>query len=179
MFARAFIPMATAATAVLIGACGSSSTSSLSAGGVASSSAPAGQPQPSGSSASPAAASGGTTVASTTTSLGTFLVDSNGMTVYLFEADTSSQSACTDRCASAWPPLTTSGPPVAGAGVMGSLLGTSARSDGKTQVTYKGHPLYGFIGDKKPGDVNGEGKSAFGAEWYVVNASTGDKIDNG
>lgn len=98
------------------------------------------------------------------------------MTLYLFEKDTTSQSQCTGQCAGAWPPLLTTGAPSAGNGVMASLLGTTTRSDGKTQVTYKGHPLYGFIADKKPGDVNGEGKNAFGAAWYVVNAATGDKI---
>jgi predicted lipoprotein with Yx(FWY)xxD motif len=100
------------------------------------------------------------------------------MTLYLFEADTTSQSTCGTQCASAWPPLLTTGTPVAGSGVMGSLLGTTTRSDGKVQVTYKGHPLYGFIADKKAGDVNGEGKTAFGANWYVVAAASGDKIDN-
>ena len=111
-----------------------------------------------------------------TTSLGTFLVDANGKTLYLFEADTTSQSTCNGQCAGAWPPLLTSGAPVAGNGVNAGLLGTTARSDGTMQVTYKGHPLYGFVVDKAAGDTKGEGVLAFGAKWYVVGPS-GDKID--
>jgi predicted lipoprotein with Yx(FWY)xxD motif len=52
-----------------------------------------------------------------------------------------------------------------------SLLGTSKRDDGKTQVTYGGHPLYLYIGDVKAGDMNGQGVSAFGARWYAVTPS--------
>ena len=57
-----------------------------------------------------------------------------------------------------------------------SLLGTTKRSDGTTQVTYNKHPLYRFVQDKKPGDVTGEGSKAFGAEWYVV-GTNGKKIE--
>jgi predicted lipoprotein with Yx(FWY)xxD motif len=57
------------------------------------------------------------------------------------------------------------------------LLGTTKRSDGKRQVTYKGHPLYYFIQDKKAGDTKGQGLNAFGAKWYVVGTS-GKKIDS-
>jgi len=59
--------------------------------------------------------------------------------------------------------------------VNAALLGSTTRRDGKTEVTYAGHPLYYFISDKKPGDVTGQGINAFGAPWYVVSAS-GTKI---
>ena len=57
------------------------------------------------------------------------------------------------------------------------MLGTSPRSDGTTQVTYAGHPLYLFVGDKAAGNTTGEGVNAFGGEWYVVSPS-GDKIES-
>jgi predicted lipoprotein with Yx(FWY)xxD motif len=60
--------------------------------------------------------------------------------------------------------------------VSASLLGTTTRTDGKTEVTYHGHPLYYFKGDSKPGDTNGENVDAFGAEWYVLSPA-GDKVE--
>jgi len=107
---------------------------------------------------------------------GQILVDGNGKTLYLFEADTSTQSTCSGGCAQAWPPVTTNGAPKAAGGASASLLGTTARSDGTTQVTFGGHPLYSFTGDTKPGDTNGEGSTAFGAGWDVL-TPTGEKIE--
>jgi predicted lipoprotein with Yx(FWY)xxD motif len=101
-------------------------------------------------------------------SLGNILVDSQGRTLYLFQADSGTKSACTGACATAWPPLRVSGKPVAGSGIAASKLGTSARSDGKPQVTYNGHPLYRFANDQNPGDANGQGVNAFGGLWYVL-----------
>jgi predicted lipoprotein with Yx(FWY)xxD motif len=100
--------------------------------------------------------------------LGKILVDSRGRTLYLFKKDSRTKSACSGACASAWPPLRTSGKPTAGSGAKASLLGTIKRSDGKPQVTYHGHPLYTFVMDKKSGETNGEGLNAFGALWFVV-----------
>src|SRR5262249_50834369 len=65
----------------------------------------------------------------------------------------------------------TSGKPRAVGGVKASLLGTSRRADGRTQVTYKGHPLYTFIMDKKRGDTKGEGLTGFGGRWDPVSVS--------
>ena len=56
----------------------------------------------------------------------------------------------------------------AGSGLTASKLGTITRSGGKHQVTYNGHPLYLYVGDKKPGDVTGQGVTAFGAAWFVL-----------
>ena len=108
-------------------------------------------------------------------SLGAILVDSKARTVYLFEKDTGPKSTCSGACATEWPPVTTSGKPSAGSGVTASMLGTTTRSDGKTQVTYNGHPLYLFEADQKPGDATGQNVDAFGAKWYVLSA-TGDKV---
>jgi predicted lipoprotein with Yx(FWY)xxD motif len=96
------------------------------------------------------------------------LVDGLGRTLYLFEADTGSTSTCSDACAGAWPPLTTDGEPLAAGAVSSGMLGTTQRSDSSTQVTYGGHPLYRYGGDSAPGDMNGAGSDAFGAEWYPV-----------
>ncbi|MBX5468805.1 MAG: hypothetical protein IRZ21_02790 [Thermoleophilaceae bacterium] len=121
---------------------------------------------------------GGTTSGAATVNLrngasGTFLVDSKGMTLYLFQKDTGSSSTCSGACAAAWPPFKTSGKPKAGAGVQASLLGTTKRSDGSTEVTYNGHPLYYYAGDAAPGDTTGQGLNQFGALWYVLNAKGG------
>jgi predicted lipoprotein with Yx(FWY)xxD motif len=103
--------------------------------------------------------------------LGTVLVDSQGRTLYLFQKDSSGKSACLGACATAWPPLRASGKPTVGSGLNASLVGTTARSDGKPQVTYNGHPLYTFAGDQSAGQVTGQGSTAFGGSWFVLNTS--------
>jgi predicted lipoprotein with Yx(FWY)xxD motif len=111
------------------------------------------------------------------TALGTILVDSKGRTIYLFEKDKTKKSTCSGACATNWPPVTTSGSPKASGGVNARKLGTTKRSDGSTQVTYNGHPLYLFVADQnKPGSTKGEGVDAFGAEWYVL-GTNGKKIE--
>lgn len=102
------------------------------------------------------------------TRLGKILVDSRGRTLYLFKLDTRGKSRCSGSCATNWPPLLVTGRPVAGSGVKSSKLGTTRRSNGKTQVVYNGHPLYRFIADRAPGNTTGEGLTAFGARWFVV-----------
>ena len=106
----------------------------------------------------------------------TILVAGNGMTLYMFTADTSGMSLCTNdpqyHCSKAWPPLLTTGTPRAGAGAKASLLGTTKRSDGGVQVTYRHHPLYFFRGgqglgkgDVKPGQVRGQAAVDL---WWVL-----------
>ncbi len=106
--------------------------------------------------------------------LGSFLMDDKGMTLYLFTKDTHNTSVCYDKCATAWPPLLTTGAPVAGDGVDASKLGTTSRTDGTTQVTYNGWPLYYYAKDKAPGDVVGQD---VGGVWYVVSAA-GEKVES-
>lgn len=96
--------------------------------------------------------------------LGQFLVDAKGMTLYLFTKDTNGESVCYDQCATAWPPLLTTGTPVAGPGVTGTL-GVTTRKDGTQQVTYNGMPLYYYITDMQPGDTTGQD---VGGVWFVV-----------
>jgi predicted lipoprotein with Yx(FWY)xxD motif len=111
------------------------------------------------------------TVGVANSSLGSVLVDSAGRTLYLFKADVGKTSACAGGCATAWPPLLVTGIPTAGTGLTASKLATITRPGGSRQVTYNGHPLYLFIKDKKPGDVNGQGVTAFGAAWYALSPS--------
>jgi predicted lipoprotein with Yx(FWY)xxD motif len=109
------------------------------------------------------------------TKLGKVLADGRGHTLYLFGKDKSSKSACSGACAQAWPPLTTTAKPKAGAGVSASKLGTTTRSGGVKQVTYNGHPLYGFIKDTGPRQTHGQGIVAFGGKWSAV-SSTGRAV---
>jgi predicted lipoprotein with Yx(FWY)xxD motif len=123
-----------------------------------------------------AATRSGAVVTVEKTKLGKVVANSKGHTLYMFRKDKAHKSACYGTCAKFWPPLVTTGKPVAGPGVKASLLSTSKRTDGKLQVTYKGYPLYTFLEDKKPGDTKGEGSKAFGAGWYAL-TPTGVVID--
>ena len=117
------------------------------------------------------AASSAPTVRVANSSLGRILVDAHGRTVYLFKKDKGTKSTCNGACAQAWPPVTVSGKPAAGTGANASLIGTTKRSVGKTQVTYHGHPLYRFQGDQTRGATKGQGLVAFGGGWFVVSPS--------
>jgi predicted lipoprotein with Yx(FWY)xxD motif len=119
-----------------------------------------------------AVSSSGSLVTLHKTSLGKVLATSSGMTLYLYTPDPKGKSVCNAGCDTTWPPLTTKGKPHAGMGLKQSLLGTTRRSNGKLQVTYKGHPLYRFTGDAKAGQDKGEG---YGGIWFVVSAA-GKKI---
>ncbi len=103
--------------------------------------------------------------------LGKILVDSQGRSLYLFQRDMGTTSECAGACAAAWPPLRATGKPVAGTGVSASKIGTTARSDGKPQVTYNGHPLYLYSADQQPGDTNGQGLNVFGGGWFALSAA--------
>jgi predicted lipoprotein with Yx(FWY)xxD motif len=99
---------------------------------------------------------------------GTYLVGPSGRALYLWVADSGGKSNCSSACASAWPPLTTTGTPTASGGAQASDLGTISRSDGTKQVTYMGHPLYYFVGDPSAGSTTGQGNNGFGAKWWLV-----------
>jgi predicted lipoprotein with Yx(FWY)xxD motif len=108
------------------------------------------------------------TVGVANSSLGSILVNSDGHTLYLFKADSGTNSACAGACATAWPPVLATSNPTAGTGLTASKLGTITRSDGNRQVTYNGHPLYRFVKDTKAGQTNGQGVTAFGASWFAL-----------
>jgi predicted lipoprotein with Yx(FWY)xxD motif len=101
--------------------------------------------------------------------LGSVLADPAGRTLYRFTRDTSGESTCYNACAAAWPPLLVDAAPAAPADLPGTLS-TTARTDGATQVTYNGQPLYYYAGDANPGDVKGQG---VGGVWFVVAPDAG------
>ncbi len=153
----------TEATSSPAAAATSASTETPAASGTSPAGAPSVTPGASGG------ATGGTTLTGLAVAqnakLGPIVTDSNGRTLYAFTNDTSSTSTCTGSCAQTWPPALASGTPQGGSGVTASMIGTSARSDGGTQVTYNGHPLYYFSGDSAPGDTNGQGVAG---KWFTV-----------
>ena len=101
---------------------------------------------------------------------GQVLADAHHRVVYMFASDHGGKSACYGACAAAWPPLLTRGAPHVGSGLNGRLLGTLKRSDGSVQITYAGHPLYYFSGDKGT-EIRCQHVKLNGGYWYVVRAS--------
>jgi predicted lipoprotein with Yx(FWY)xxD motif len=138
-----------------------------------------GQPRPTpsseapssrGSPSSPSAttvAPGGTTITTGDSDHGPMLFNADGQAIYIWEVETSARPECYGDCASAWPPVLTRGQPLATGGVMPSLLGTTRRTDGTTQVTYAGHPLY-YYAHEGPNEVKCHNVSTHGGLWWVV-----------
>jgi predicted lipoprotein with Yx(FWY)xxD motif len=129
----------------------------------------------SGTSSTAAHASGASTTSAAATAIGlktakvggtTVLTNGKGFTVYSFAPDTSTKSNCNGACAKAWPPVK----PTTISAVK-APFSTIKRSDGSTQVTFQGHPLYTFVGDKSPGQAKGNGVNAFGGLWHVAPTS--------
>jgi predicted lipoprotein with Yx(FWY)xxD motif len=162
------VALPTAALALALAACGSSKTTSAASPSTTTRYAPPATSTP-GSSSAAAGATGAVTLTSAmSSSLGTtVVVGPDGHTLYTRTDDTSTTTHCTGSCTQIWPPLLTSGTPVAGSGINASLLGTLERPGGGTQVTYDGHPLYYFASDRSPGQAGGEG---VGHIWYAVSA---------
>lgn len=104
--------------------------------------------------------------------LGQYLVNGKGMTLYIFTKDTANQSNCTGDCLVAWPPLLTQGNPILGPGADDSKIGSTLLADGTRIVTYNQRPLYYYYQDTQPGDILGQG---VGNVWYVIDAD-GDII---
>ena len=135
-------------------------------------------------------ASGATVITTEHTKFGTVLVTGTGESLYTFSGDnfpfapTGLQLDCTSLnvaasgapCTTAWPPLTATSV-VAKGGVLRHELGTVTRN-GVTQVTYFGQPLYGFVGDKAPRDVNGEDVAAFDGTWYLTRPDGRPAVEN-
>ena len=147
-----------AALALAVSACASSSSTSGStpaAGG-------------NNSATSAAAAGAGTTISMRTVGGQQVLTNAQGLTLYWFVPDISTTSKCTGSCATYWPPV--KGPATAGSGVTGTLS-TITRSDGTTQATYDGHPLYTYAGDNAPGQNKGNGLNVSGGLWYEMTVS--------
>ena len=155
---RAALTAGLLGAALFLAACGSSSSSS--------------SPSSSASSTASAAASNtavsGIKISTAKGSGGVYLTGASGRALYLWMADTGDKSSCSGACAKAWPPLLTKATPTVAGGVTASDIGTITRSNGTKQVTYKGHPLYYFIGDHSAGSVSGQGSDSFGAKWWLL-----------
>jgi predicted lipoprotein with Yx(FWY)xxD motif len=109
----------------------------------------------------------GTTIAAATSDFGTVLFDATGQAIYLFDLEATDEPRCYGACAQAWPPVLTDGDPMAGQRVDESLLGTTRREDGTTQVTYAGHPLYFYAHEGKH-EVKCHDVFLNGGNWYAV-----------
>jgi predicted lipoprotein with Yx(FWY)xxD motif len=145
--------LAVAAASAILAACSSSGTSSTSGSG-------------STGTSSPAAATTGN-LKTTTIGGATVLTNAKGFTLYSFAPDTSTKSNCNGTCAQFWPPV--KGPATA-SGVKGTF-GTIKRSDGSTQATFDGHPLYTFAADTAPGQAKGNGLNEQGGVWHEITTS--------
>ncbi len=168
------------AGALTLTACASSghkTNSSAPAGGSTAqapiSSASSSESESSAAESSSGASAGPAKVSIATTEKGKVLAGPTGHVLYRYDPDTAKKSACVDQCAAAWPPLI--GTPAAGKGVEKDELGTITRSDGTTQVTYDGHPLYYFAKDEDAEDVYGDGVAGV---WHVAKADSGSAMSS-
>ena len=150
------LPAAAAAATALV-ACSSAGASPT----------PSSSPSSSASGSSSSAPAAADTVKTATIAGVTVLTNSKGLTLYSFAPDTSTTSQCNGSCAVSWPPV--QGPATA-AGVTGTFS-TITRSDGSTQATFDGHPLYTFVGDTAPGQAKGNDLNAFGGLWHEITTS--------
>ena len=136
-------------------------------------------PASSGGSSGSGAQAGSVTIGtSSVPGVGTVLVDGKGFTLYDLASESNGTITCTGSCASTWPPLLLPAGTMsatAGSGVSASKLGTIARPDGGTQVTYNGLPLYLFVSDQSPGQATGQGVEGF----HVVTASGSSSSSSG
>jgi predicted lipoprotein with Yx(FWY)xxD motif len=113
---------------------------------------------------------GGQTLDARTIGGKALLTDAKGLTLYTFAPDKVNKSVCYGDCASYWPPVP--GNMSAGPGVTGKI-GTITRTDGTTQATYNGRPLYTYIGDHGPGTAAGNNINLNGGLWLDVPVGSG------
>jgi predicted lipoprotein with Yx(FWY)xxD motif len=117
-----------------------------------------------------ATATPGTVITTGGSEFGEILFDGAGQAIYSFDKEETSEAECYDTCAEEWPPVLTDGAPVAEAQVASDLLATTRRTDGTTQVTYAGHPLY-YYAHEGTGEVKCHNIREFGGLWLVVTPS--------
>lgn len=155
------LTIAAASGALLVAGCGDdeSSPEADSGGGAATTEAKETKPV--------AEKATGTEVVLGDSQFGRILFGPDEQAIYLFDKEGGPKSECYGDCAAAWPPVLTKGGPQAGAGLKASLLGTTKRDDGTTQVTYNGHPLY-YYAHEGPGEVTCHDVEEFGGLWLVV-----------
>ena len=113
------------------------------------------------------ASAAGTKISASSSRFGTMIWGPQRQAIYVFERDGRNRSRCYGACAAAWPPVYTSGAPVAGSGARRSLLGTTRRRDGRRQVTYRGRPLY-YYAHEGAGEVRCHNVFLNGGLWWVI-----------
>ena len=91
--------------------------------------------------------------------------------LYLFAPDKPNMSTLSAAGQAVWPPFTASGRPAAMDGAQAGQIGAVTGATGAAQVTYHGHPLYYFAGDRRPGQVTGQGLNEFGGRWYALSTA--------
>jgi predicted lipoprotein with Yx(FWY)xxD motif len=168
---------------VLVGGCGAQRDTGSSTTGVtptgpsptASSSPQPGTASPATTSAAPASsprgsASAGTVVTTAASQFGPVLFDRTGQAIYIFDAETTSKPSCYGDCARAWPPVVSTGQPIAGGAVRQNLLGVTTRSGGLKQATYRGQPLYFYAHEGKH-QVLCHNVTEFGGRWLAITAA--------
>jgi predicted lipoprotein with Yx(FWY)xxD motif len=151
-----------AAVALVAAACGGSTTPAASGSTTTTAAAPTTTSAP----ATSAATGAGTVIKTASGAAGIWLTDQTGKTLYIYTKDTGTTSTCYAACATNWPPFTATGSvTVNGQFLDASLVGSTKRTDGTTQVTYGGKPLYYFAADSAAGDIKGQG---VGGVWYLL-----------
>ena len=114
-----------------------------------------------------AASTAGARLTVRSTVYGKALFGPSGKVLYVFGADRGVTSHCYGACAKAWPPLVTTGKPLAGPGVRANLLGTTKRRNGTLQVTYNHHPLYYFSEDTRS-KIMCQHANMHGGLWLII-----------
>ena len=126
-------------------------------------------------SASRESKAGASVVVSTKTlpKLGTVLVNSKGLTLYMFVPDKQKKVTCVKACAAVWPPVKVAagGKVVAKGKAKKSLLGSDPNPSGGRVATYNHWPLYTYVSDTKPGQATGQALNLNGGLWYVLSPS--------
>ena len=156
-----FLTIAAIGAALLLAGCGDDDDSDDSASTTAETTEATAGP------ATETTAATGTTIKTGDSQYGQVLFCAGDQAVYYFDKESGSKSECYGACAEAWPPVLTEGEPQAGAGAKQGLLGTAERTDGNTQVTYDGHPLY-YYAHEGPNEVTCHNVDEFGGLWLAV-----------
>ena len=154
---------------LLLAACGSPTPSSSARPSPSTSVA---ETSPTGASPSPAARP---QLATADSRYGRIVVDASRRTLYLFDIERDGQPRCYDACALNWPPLLAAGASTSDPRLDQTLIAVSERKDASRQLTYNGHPLYYYVGDRSPGEIKCQAVIEFGGGWYVLDVK-GNKI---
>jgi predicted lipoprotein with Yx(FWY)xxD motif len=107
--------------------------------------------------------------APTLVSEGGYLADASGAALYYLEGNQGGDR-CDSACQQVWPPVTLSngGEPVGGPGVQQVAVGTSRSQAGQSHLTYHGHPLYRYAGDRGARTTTGHDVQDEWGHWRLM-----------